>query len=266
MGLIQMDLAFLDKETNLRKASEMVREAAANGASLICLPEAFNTGYLGSDIPAMKKMAEPLDGESVTVMRKLAAELSVYLAAPIIYAAANGEAENTAVLINDEGEIEGTYSKSHPVGDERTYFQRGNEYPVWNTKLGKIGIVICYDVCFPETSRILALRGAELMLVPSAWRASHYFKEWWDLNLACRAIDNLLYVAAVNRCGQSGEEIFAGKSQVISPIGEVLAAFDVEEEGILYQEIDLERVAKEREFNTVLTDRHPEDYKILSDR
>lgn len=104
------------------------------------------------------------------------------------------------------------------------------------------------------------------MLVPSAWRASHYFKEWWDLNLACRALDNLLYVAAVNRCGQSGEEIFAGKSQVISPIGEVLAAFDVEEEGILYQEIDLERVAKEREFNTVLTDRHPEDYKILSDR
>lgn len=266
MGLIQMDLAFLDKEANLRKASEMVREAAANGASLICLPEAFNTGYLGSDIPAMKKMAEPLDGESVTVMRKLAAELSVYLVAPIIYAAANGEAENTAVLINDEGEIEGTYSKSHSVGDERTYFQRGNEYPVWNTKFGKIGIVICYDVCFPETSRILALRGAELMLVPSAWRASHYFKEWWDLNLACRALDNLLYVAAVNRCGQSGEEIFAGKSQVISPIGEVLAAFDVEEEGILYQEIDLERVAKEREFNTVLTDRHPEDYKILSDR
>ena len=97
-----MDLAFLDKETNLRKASEMVREAAANGASLICLPEAFNTGYLGSDIPAMKKMAEPLEGESVTVMRKLAAELSVYLVAPIIYAAANGEAENTAVLINDE--------------------------------------------------------------------------------------------------------------------------------------------------------------------
>ena len=95
-----MDLAFLDKEANLRKASEMVREAAANGASLICLPEAFNTGYLGSDIPAMKKMAEPLDCESVTVMRKLAAELSVYLVAPIIYAAANGEAENTAVFNN----------------------------------------------------------------------------------------------------------------------------------------------------------------------
>ena len=213
----------------------------------------------------MKKMAEPLDGESVTVMRKLAAELSVYLVALIIYAAANGEAENTAVLINDEGEIEGTYSKSHPVGDERTYFQRGNEYPVWNTKLGKIGIVICYDVCFPETSRILALRGAELMLVPSAWRASHYFKEWWDLNLACRALDNLLYVAAVNRCGQSGGN-FCGQKSGYQSNREVLAAFDVEEEGILYQEIDLERVAKEREFNTVLTDRHPEDYKILSDR
>ena len=104
------------------------------------------------------------------------------------------------------------------------------------------------------------------MLVPSAWRASHYFKEWWDLNLACRALDNLLYVAAVNRCGQSGRKFLRAKVRLSVQSGEVLAAFDVEEEGILYQEIDLERVAKEREFNTVLTDRHPEDYKILSDR
>lgn len=266
VAMLQLDLVFLDKEANLKKASDMIREAAFNGASLVCLPEAFNTGYLGTDIPAMKEAAETLQGPSITAMRKLAAELGIYLVAPIIFAADDGEVENTAVLINDEGMIEGSYSKTHPVGDERTYFQRGKKYPVWETKLGKIGIVICYDVCFPETSRILAVGGAELMIVPSAWRASHYFKEWWDLNLACRALDNLFYVAAVNRCGQSGEEIFAGKSQVLSPIGEVLAAFGVEEEGILYQEIDLDRVGREREFNTVLTDRHPEDYKILSDR
>ncbi|MCB6611584.1 nitrilase-related carbon-nitrogen hydrolase [[Clostridium] symbiosum] len=266
LAMVQMDCSFLDKEANIEKASHMVREAAQNGASLVCLPEAFNTGYLGTDIPAMKEMAETLEGPTVTQMRKLAKELKIYLVAPIIFAAENGGTENTAVLISDEGIIEGTYSKTHPVGDERTYFQRGKDYPVWDTKLGKIGIVICYDVCFPETSRILALEGAQLMLVPAAWRASHYFKEWWDLNLACRALDNLFYVAAVNRCGQSGEEIFAGKSQVISPVGEVLAAFGVEEEGILYQEIDLDRVGRERDFNTVLTDRHPEDYKVLSDQ
>ena len=76
-----------------------------------------------------------------------------------------------------------------------------HQYPVFETKLGKIGVVICYDVCFPETVRLLTLAGAELVLVPAAWRASYYFKEWWDLNLACRALDNLVYIAAVNRCG-----------------------------------------------------------------
>lgn len=264
--MIQADFAFLDREGNIKKASEMVREAAGNGASLICLPEAFNTGYLGTDIPAMKAMAETLDGPSVTAMRELSAELSVYLVAPIIFKASDGRAENTAVLINAQGEIEGTYSKTHPVGDERTYLRRGERYPVWETELGRIGILICYDVCFPETGRILALGGTELLLVPAAWRASHYFKEWWDLNLACRALDNLFYVAAVNRCGRCGAEQFAGKSQIISPVGQVLAAFGVEEEGILYQEIEPARVLREREFNTVLADRHPEDYHILSDK
>lgn len=119
------------------------------------------------------------------------------------------------------------------------------------------GVVICYDVCFPETVRLLTLAGAELVLVPAAWRASYYFKEWWDLNLACRALDNLVYIAAVNRCGLSGDEIFAGKSQLVSPIGERIDSCGVQEEAILYGSVDLNRIAKERDFNTVLTDRHP---------
>ena len=143
-------------------------------------------------------------------------------------------------MIDDTGTILGHYSKTHPVGDERTYLQRGTQYPVFETKLGKIGVVICYDVCFPETVRLLTLAGAELVLVPAAWRASYYFKEWWDLNLACRALDNLVYIAAVNRCG-------------------------VQEEAILYGSVDLNRIAKERDFNTVLTDRHPEDYRPIWD-
>ena len=98
----------------------------------------------------------------------------------------------------------------------------------------KIGVVICYDVCFPETVRLLTLAGAELILVPAAWRASHYFKEWWDLNLACRALDNLVYIAAINRCGLSGDEIFAGKSQLVNPLGERLDSCGVQEEAILY--------------------------------
>ena len=168
------------------------------------------------------------------------------------------------MMIDDQGTLLGGYSKTHPVGDERKYLQRGTEYPVFDTKLGKIGISICYDACFPETSRLLALKGAEVMLVPAAWRGNFYFKEWWDLNLACRALDNLMYVAAVNMIGPTGEQYFAGKSQLCSPIGEVLCTCGVDEERILYGEVDLSRIAKEREFNTVLIDRHPEDYNLLS--
>lgn len=263
LALVQMNCAFGAQEQNRKKAEQYIREAAKKGAALVCLPESFNGGYLGSRILDMKAMAEPLDGPSVSHMRSLAAELHIHIVAPVLYLTENGETENTAVMIDDEGNVVGTYSKTHPVGDERLYFQRGTEYPVWETKLGKIGIVICYDVCFPETARILALKGAQLILVPAAWRASYYFKEWWDLNLSCRALDNLVYVAAVNRCGPSDDEIFAGKSQVIDPTGKVLSAFGVEEEGVLFQEINLAQVKQEREFNTVLSDRYPEDYREL---
>ena len=262
-ALIQMDCGFLDVKGNLDKAERRIREAAANGARIVCLPEAFNTGYLGSRIPDMKAIAEKEDGYSLTRMRALAKELGIYLIAPIIFQAEGG-VENTAFLIDDQGNILGHYSKSHPVGDEQKNFRRGKEYPVWDTPLGKIGIVICYDACFPETVRLLALNGAEVVFVPAAWRASFYFKEWWDLNIACRALDNLVYMAAVNRTGPSGEEIFAGKSQFADPVGNVMDTCGVNEEAILYGTIEPDRVAREREFNTVLIDRHPEDYVSLS--
>lgn len=264
-ALIQMDCKLLDVEANLRKAEAKVREAAENGARLVCLPEAFNTGYLGDKIPDMAQLAEGEDGRSLSRMRSLARQLGIYLIAPILLQTEKG-VENAAFLIDDGGTLLGHYSKTHPVGKEQEVFHRGNRYPVWDTPLGKLGIVICYDVCFPETVRLLALNGAEIVFVPSAWRASHYFKAWWDLNIACRAIDNLVYVAAVNRCGQSGEELFAGKTQLCSPIGEVLDSCGVGEEGILYGEIEPARVARERGFNTVLADRHIEDYRVLCEK
>lgn len=263
LALVQMDCILFDVQANLDKAEGLVREAAAHGAKLICLPEVFQVGYFGSRIPDMMRYAEPEDGPSLTRMRALAKELEVHILAPILFSTPDG-VENAAFLLDDQGELLGHYAKTHPVGDERTYLRRGSRYPVFETKLGRLGVVICYDVCFPETTRLLALSGAEVVLVPAAWRASHYFKEWWDIDLASNALDNLVYMAAVNRCGPSGEEIFAGKSQLRSPLGELLCTCGVEEEAILYGEVDLSRVAKERAFNTVLTDRHPEDYLPLS--
>ena len=263
VALIQMDCEILKVSANLERAETLIHEAAGQGAKLVCLPESFNVGYLSTKVSEMIALAEPQDGPTMSKMRKLARDLRVYLIAPILLSTPEG-VENTAFLLDDRGEILGHYSKTHPIGAEQVYMHRGNRYPVFDTEIGKIGLSICYDVCFPETVRLLALSGAEVVLVPSAWRASYYFKEWWDLNLACRALDNLIYVAAVNRCGRSGEELFAGKSQLCSPIGEVLCTCGVEEERILYGTIDLKRVEEEREFNTVLSDRHPEDYGALS--
>ena len=262
VALLQMDCALLDVEANLAKAERLVRTAAAHGAKLICLPEVFNVGYLGSRIQNMAKLAELENGPSLTRMSALAKELNVFILAPILFSTPEG-VENTAFLIDEEGKTLGHYSKTHPVGDEQKYLHRGTKYPVFDTKLGKLGIVICYDVCFPETTRLLTLSGAEVVLVPAAWRASYYFKEWWDINLCCRALDNLTYVAAINRCGPSGGEIFAGKTQLCDPLGAVMDTCGVSEEAILYGIIDLARVEKERNFNTVLIDRHPEDYRPL---
>ena len=266
IAMIQMACTFLDNDANLQKAEKYIREATSEGATLICLPESFNQGYISTRTEEMLPHAETETGKTLTWACALAKELSIHLLAPIFFLNEVGTIENRAFLINDEGVILGGYTKTHPVGDERTLLCRGNQYPVFCTKLGNIGISICYDACFPETSRILALNGAELILVPAAWRGNFYFKEWWDMNLCCRAIDNLVYVAAVNMTGPTGDQHFAGKTQVCDPIGQRIATCGVDEETILYAQIDMKQLSESRDFNTVLTDRHPEDYITLQNQ
>ena len=266
IALVQADFAFLKQEENLKKAEAAVRDAAKNGAALIVLPEAYNTGYDGDQVDLMIKNAETEDGKALMLMRKLANELNVFIVAPIYWRAPNGNAENRAFLINDTGNIVGAASKTHPVGDERTLLQRGKEYPVFETKLGRIGMLVCYDSCFPETSRMLVLGGTELLIIVSAWRGNHYFTRWIELSTACRALDNLVFVAHVNRVGKTSKDLawFAGTSQVYDPLGQLMGGLNVTEEAILYTDIDLSRLEKDRAFNTVLEDRHPEDYGGLA--
>ena len=267
LALVQMYSNMGLVEYNVAKAERYIRQAASNGAELILLPEAFSTGADFNNGEENLRYAERIDGPTLTRMRTIAKELSVYIVCPIVVNTGENCWENTAFFIDNQGNILGRYVKTHPVGCERDLVRRGTSYPVFDTKFGKIGISICYDICFPETSRLLALHGAEIVLVSAAWRGSHYFKEWWDINLQCRAIDNLVYVAAVNACGCTGDgsEMFAGKSQVINPIGQVQKMAGVEEETVLYQDIYPQRVAEERKSNPLLQDRYPEDYgDILS--
>lgn len=266
IGLVQLISVFGDLDTNLSKAESRIREAHANGAGFICLPEAFNTGYYFKKIKEMAGMAEPLDGRTITLMRGLAKELGVYLAVPFIQALEGGGAANTVVLIDDSGEIVGAHSKTHPVGDEAVYFRRGTEYAVFPTRYGKVGLLICYDVGFPEPARMLALQGAELICVPIACRHDAYWRRWTLTCLAARAQDNVCYVAGACMAGNDlPESPFTGSSAIFDPTGEMLALATENDEMVLYQDLDLEAVKKERLFNTVMTDRHPEDYAMLAE-
>lgn len=265
IALIQSSWELGNVKENVQKAEEKIREAHREGADFICLPEGFNTGYYCFDYETMRQAAEPIDGDTVTKMRGIAKELGVHLLTPIMMTAGTGIVENTAVLIDDEGEVLGHYSKTHLVGTEQIYLNRGRKFPVFKTKYGTVGIVICYDICFPETTRVLALKGADLILCPSAWRDGSYFKDWLNKVAEVRALDNNVFVALVNFTGELPDSPFCGSSQVISPVGEVMGRCPSDREEILYQDIDMSRVQRERMGNTVMIDRHPELYSLIAE-
>lgn len=266
IALVQMSFAFLDRESNLRKAEGAIREAADHGAKLVCLPEAFDTGYVGTRLEEMMAIALPEDSDALRRMCAAAAACGVHVLAPMLCRIPSGEVENRAYLIDDEGKLLGWYTKTHLVNAERGLLSRGSEYPVFDTKLGKLGISICYDLRFPEPSRIMALKGAQVLLVSAAWRDIPHNKEWWDTKISCRAMDNLIYVAAVNMAGPTGDFRFSGKSQICDPFGDRLCQCGITDEKILYGQIDLSRIEEVRACNATMTDRHPEDYALICGR
>ena len=264
LALIQFESILGDPKANRRKAEAMIREAAENGAELICLPEMYTTGY-NLDIigPQITQLAENIDGPTVTDLQQLAKELKIHIVAPL---ALNLEDDpearpfNSAVFIGDEGQILGVYSKCHLFETERMYFQAGQELPVYDTKFGKIGIMICFDAGFPEVARILQMKGAELIVCPSAWRIQDMGV--WHLNMPQRAQENSCYLAAINRYGKEGSLYMGGYSIVCGPEGDIIKELIEEKEDILYCTIDGQRLADFRaDGGPYLPYRRPELYE-----
>ena len=267
IALLQMSPEFLRRDVNLEKAEKQLRQAAANGAKLVCLPESFDIGYDNTGISQMEAYACSGESPTLTRMCALAKELQIFVLLPILWKNKSGKVENRAFLIDDEGSLLGGYSKTHLTKDEASVLERGSEYPVFQTKLGNIGIAICYDICFPEVARVLALKGAQVLLVPAAWRNNRYDSCWWELSLSSRALDNLVYVAGINMSGPANKnEVFTGRSSLYGPTGEKLCDCGETEETILYGWIDLSRIERERQENTVLDDRHPLDYRRICEQ
>lgn len=262
LALIQFESCLGEPEKNRQKAEKQIREAAQKGAELICLPELYTTGYnldlIGEKLP---EMVENLEGPTVTRLQQLAKELGVLIAAPLGLTLQEGQPPfNSAVLIGDEGEIIGVYSKCHLFETERVYFQPGQEFPVFDTKLGRIGIMICFDAGFPEAARCLCLKGAEIILCPSAWRIQD--RRMWELNMPQRALENSCYVAAVNRFGHEGSLYMGGFSMACGPEGDVIAEITEEKEATLCCTLDGARLAAYRaDGGPYLPWRRPELYE-----
>lgn len=265
IALVQYQSVLGDLQKNVDRAVEMVREAAAKGAKIVCFPEMFNTGYNFQLIgDGFHNCGETIDGHTITRLQKVAKECACYVIAPItLEKKVKGVFYNAAVVIDDEGVVLGDYSKHHLWAAERYYFHAGEDIPVFDTKYGKIGVMICYDAGFPETARVLTLKGAELIFMPSAWRIQDW--DMWNLNIPQRALENTLYVAGVNRFGHEDDLYMFGNSKVADWRGRIIAESKEEKEEIVYAEIDLDQLTKARLDIHYLKDRRPDSYKLLSE-
>ncbi len=275
---IQMQ-GHIDKEANVKKAAEFVREAANKGAKIVCLQELFNIVY-----PAYEQkqeyygMAEPIPGPTIDQMADLAKELGIILVAPIYEKVLRGKYYNTAVVLGKEGEIIGKYRKSHipldlppesgaPYSNEKLYFAPGDTgFQVFPTHFGiNVGLIICADRHYPEAGRVLALRGADMIFVPNA-SSSQATQYAWEVDIRSLAMHNLLYVAGVNRVGidiGGSPRKWFGTSMIVSPEGETIAQAGGENDEIIYADIDLTLIDKVRNYWGFYRDRRPDLYHEL---
>jgi predicted amidohydrolase len=245
---------------NLKVLDEAAGRAAAGGAALLAAPEMFLTGYaIGDDIG---RLAEPADGDSADAVAEIAGRHGLAIAYG--YPERDGDAVyNSAQLISADGTRLANYRKTHLFGDfERAHFTPG-EQPVVQAELDglTIGLMICYDVEFPEPVRAHALAGTDLLLVPTA--NMHPFEFVAESLVPVRAWENQLYVAYVNRIGQEGEFEFFGLSTLAGPDGVARTRAGRGEE-LLLADLDPGFLANSRAANPYLTDRRPGLYGSLA--
>jgi predicted amidohydrolase len=254
-----------NKMENLELSVDFIREAAKKKSSMICFPE-FQMAYSPVSVSAnqLSEKAESVNGGNfIGTLRKAAKVNKISIISTIYEKNDNGfdnRVYDTAVLIDNNGEISSVYRKLHlydALGfKESDKMMAGNmiEKPA-KTSVGNLGLMICYDIRFPEMSRILTVKGANILVSPSAWVHGIMKEEHWQTLLKARAIENGLYIIAPNQIGN----IFSGRSMVVDPFGIVLLDMG-NREGMEVVEIDKSRVQKVRELLPLLKNRRIDVY------
>jgi N-carbamoylputrescine amidase len=269
-----------DLETNAKRAEEAIIAATARGAQLVCLQELFRSHYFPQEEHFSRfDLAESIPGPTSERMGKLAAELHVVLVVPIFERRAAGVFHNSAVVFDSDGSTAGVYRKMHipddPLFLEKFYFSPGDlGFHAFDTSVGRIGVLICWDQWFPEAARLLTLDGAELILYPTAiaWvdadsaDENEASRDSWITVQRGHAIANGVFVAAVNRIGTEGQLRFYGSSFVSDPQGQLLAQASIDSEEILVADCDLDSIDRQRRVWPFLRDRRIDAYAELLER
>jgi predicted amidohydrolase len=262
IALLQGPWAPADVAANLNRLAEGARSAAGRGAGLLICPEMFLTGYaIGPE--AVRRLAEPVDGASAGRAAAIARDAGIALLYGYPELGLDGRVYNAAQLFDRHGTSLANHRKTHLFGDlDRSAFSPGDGPPTVAEVDGmRVGILICYDVEFPENVRALALAGCELVAVPTANMVPFSFV--MEHLIPTRAYENHLFVAYVNRCGREGDIAYLGGSCAVGPDGLDLARAGPGEE-LLTADLELPRLRERPPLNTYLADRRPELYAALA--
>lgn len=271
---------FASKEIAMDHHEVLIRQAAGQGAQIVVTEELFLTPYFCTIEDTERfELADELPGKITDRLSALAGELGIVLVASLFEHRGPGLYHNTAAIFDADGSLMGLYRKNHipqdPGFEEKFYFTPGDQgYPVWDTRFGKIGVLICWDQWYPEAARLMALGGAELLIYPTAIGWLHAEKEAlgtaqhcaWETVQRGHAVANGCFVASVNRAGSHDGTEFWGQSFVANPYGEIVTKASVNHEEILLQDIDLSDVETFRRIWPFFRDRRIDTYGDLLKR
>jgi predicted amidohydrolase len=262
VALVQMQSS-QDKQENLIRSIDFVSQAAGGGAEMICFPE-FQMAFSPASQSAreLARIAEPVDGDFVSTLSKAARKNRIGVVAAIYERGSSKKVYDTAVAINPRGIVSSVYRKLHLYDAlgfrESAKMSKGKTIkPPVKTKAGNVGLMICYDLRFPELSRLLTLKGADVLVAPSAWVQGEMKEEHWQTMVRARAIENGAYLIAPDQVGN----IYCGRSMAVDPYGVVLVDMG-KREGMEIVEIDGQRVSQVRRSLPLLRNRRSDVYNL----
>jgi N-carbamoylputrescine amidase len=278
VGLVQAR-ASKDPEDNLARTLAGIEQAAKDGAQIVCTQELFRSPYFCQTEDAAKfALAEPIPGPSTKALSALSKRLGIVVVASLFERRAAGLYHNTAVVFDADGRLAGTYRKMHVPEDprfyEKFYFAPGDlGFPAFDTKFGRIAVLVCWDQWYPEAARLAALSGAQILFYPTAigtWTGEMGLKDGqrdaWTTIQRSHAVANGVFVVAANRVGTEDELVFWGSSFIARPFGGVLATASERDEQVLVAACDLAEVERCRQGWPFLRDRRIDAYEGLVKR